>query len=179
MSSLDHARDAVERRLVRANCRYSLSLAISCHQRPVVFLLPRKILVNRLHAVQIVQDSRAIVGHWLQFSTSAKWLPVIMAFLFTDRILSGTDKCRVLCTEATIATEYHLPTPSQGLNGAILFDSACPCIHIRTPGPLVWMTCAEHCVECTCRCRVGAKANWRENNQSWQKWDAQEYLPII
>src|SRR5215468_10012130 len=97
----------------------------------------------------------------------------VLALLFTDRILRGTGKCRVLCTEATIATEYHLPTPGQGLNGAILFNSACPCIHIRAPGPFVRMTCAEHCVEGTCRCRVGA-ANWRENNQSCQKRDAQE-----
>jgi hypothetical protein len=177
------SRFGVEWRLIRANCHYSfLSLSHVTNDRLYCFSLGfylQKILANRLYAVQIVKDGRAIVGHWLAILDFRKELPVIMAFLFTDRLLSRTDKCRVLCTEATIAAEYHLPTPSQGLNSAILFDSACPCIHIRAPGPLVWMTCAEHCVECTCRCRVGAKANWRENNQSCQKWDAQEYLPII
>ena len=48
-------------------------------------------------------------------------------------------------------------------------NSACPSIHISAPGPLVRMTCAEYGVEGICRCRVGAKANWRENNQSCQK----------
>jgi hypothetical protein len=72
-----------------------------------------------------------------------------MALLFTDRILRVIE-CRVLRTEATIASDYHLPADGQGLNGAILFHSASTSIHIRAPGPLVRMTCTEHGVEGIC-----------------------------
>jgi hypothetical protein len=120
-------------------------------------------------ADQITKDDCAVAGHWLAIHNFRKELPVVMALRFTDRILRGTGECRVLRTEATIGTDYHLPTGGQGLNGAILFDSACPSIHIRAPGPLVRMTRAEQGVEGTCRCRVGAKAKWRENNQSCEK----------
>jgi hypothetical protein len=53
-------------------------------------------------------------------------------------------------------------------------------VFIYAPGPLVRVTCAEHCVEgTTCRCRAGAQANCGENNQSCQKRHAQKGLSTI
>jgi hypothetical protein len=140
--------------------------------QPVTTIASAFVAGNAQHielADKVAEDGCAVARHWLAIHNFRKELPVVMALLFTDRILRGTGECRVLRAEATIATDYHLPTGSQGLNGAILFDSACPSIHISAPGPLVRMTCAEYGVEGICRCRVGAKANWRENNQSCQK----------